>query len=134
MELCWINQHKPFTQKSNIFWKGTPKWLWYRLFLETHHKAYSEIPPEILRYGNTHHILHSPDESHTGIIGLLKKEYAIITEKHIIQGRILNIKVEHKTEKIKYNISAIYLHTNKHLNKEKMTSIVTKWVWVSPSS
>ena len=28
-------------------------------FVETHHKTESEIPPELLRYQNTHHIIHS---------------------------------------------------------------------------
>ena len=39
-------------------------------FLETHHRTQSEIPTEILRYENTHHIIHSTateDEKYTGI-------------------------------------------------------------------
>ena len=36
-------------------------------FLETHHKTEDEIPREILRYTNTHHIIHSTvaeDDTH----------------------------------------------------------------------
>ena len=43
-------------------------------FLETHHRAESEIPREILRYQNTHHIVHSTvtgNETYAGKIGLL---------------------------------------------------------------
>ena len=71
-------------------------------FLETHHKAESEIPPEILRYDNTHHIIHSTvneEETHTGIIGLLSKDYDILDTTHLIQGRILNVKIQHNKEK-----------------------------------
>ena len=64
-------------------------------FLETHHRSETEIPTEILRYKNTHHILHSTvaeDETYAGIIGLISKDYEIIDTKHLVQGRILNIR------------------------------------------
>ena len=99
------------------------------VFLETHHRTESEIPPEILRYQNTHHIVHSTvaeDETYTGIIGLLSKDYDIIDTKHLIQGRILNIKIQHKNDKTNHNISAVYLVTNNHITKAKMEKIVTK--------
>ena len=99
------------------------------VFLETHHRTESEIPPEILRYQNTHHIVHSTvaeDETYTGIIGLLSKDYDIIDTKHLIQGRILNIKIQHKYDKTNHNISAVYLDTNNHITKAKMEKIVTK--------
>ena len=98
-------------------------------FLETHHKTESEIPPEILRYENTHHIIHSTvadGETYAGIIGLLTKDYDIIDTKHLIQGRILNIKVQQKNDKTNYNISAVYLYTNNHLTKAKLENTVTK--------
>ena len=59
-------------------------------FLETHHKTESEIPREILRYQNTHHIIHSTvaeDETYTGIIGLLSKEYDIIEKNPAHSGK-----------------------------------------------
>ena len=40
-------------------------------FLETHHRTEDEIPRELLRYKNTHHIVHSTvskDETYAGII------------------------------------------------------------------
>ena len=98
-------------------------------FIETHHRSEEDIPQEILRYKNTHHILHSAvakNETHAGIIGLLRKEYEIMNEKHLIQGRMLNIKIQHKIEKTKHNITAVYLDTNNHLTKDKIQNIVRK--------
>ena len=79
-------------------------------FLETHHKTKEEIPPEILRYTNTHHIIHSTvadEDSHTGIIVLVSMQYEILDVKHLIQGRVLNIKICHLTTKkiITYQLS-----------------------------
>ena len=88
-------------------------------FLETHHMTEDEIPAEILRYGNTHHIIHSTateNEKYTGIIGLISKDYEIKNENHLIQGRILNIKIVHKKEN-KY-IGLIFRH-KQPFNKRK---------------
>ena len=66
------------------------------------------------------------NETHTGIIGLISNDYDIIETKHLIQGRILNIKIQHKTEKTNHNISALYLDTNNHITKEKMQNMVRR--------
>ena len=98
-------------------------------FIETHHKTEDEIPRELLRYQSTHHIIHSAaseNETHAGIIGLISKDYNIIKIKHLIQGRILNIKIQHINENTKHNISALYLDTNNHITKDKMLNIVRK--------
>ena len=86
---------KEFKNKFDIFF-----------FLETHHKSKAEIPKEILRYENTHHIIHSAttdSETHTGIIGLIRNDYDLVSTKDVIQGRILNIRIEHRTEKTNFN-------------------------------
>ena len=47
-------------------------------FLETHHKGVNDIPNELMRYEETHHIVHSAtdgEETHSGIRELLRKEY-----------------------------------------------------------
>ena len=52
-------------------------------FLETHHKGDNDLPNELLRYKDTHHIVHSATDqhdTHTGIIGLIRKKYAIIRQ------------------------------------------------------
>ena len=56
-------------------------------FLETHHKEENDLPNELLRYGETHHIVHSQTDehdTHTGIIGLIRKNYDISDIEHII--------------------------------------------------
>ena len=98
-------------------------------FLETHHKGEKDIPLEFLKYKNTHHIIHSIsslDEPFTGIIGLVSKQYNITNTIELIQGRILNLKIQHKTHKTKYNVSAVYLYTNNHFSKSKIKDIVAK--------
>ena len=97
--------------------------------METHHRTENEFPPEILRYKSTHQIVHSRvalGETYSGIIGLISNEYDIIDKKELIQGRILNMKIQHKTDKTRRNIAAVYLPTNNNLNKEKMQKIVAK--------
>ena len=99
-------------------------------FIETHHKTADDIPQEILRYQETHHIVHSTvaeHETHTGIIGLISKDYNIIRTENLIQGRILNLKIQHSIEQTKHNISAVYLDTNKNITKDKVQNIVNKW-------
>ena len=96
-------------------------------FIETHHKTHSEIPEEILRYQDTHHIIHSTvadNETHAGIIGLINKDYNIIKSTDLIQGRILNLKIQHNIEQTKHNISAVYLPTNNTITKDKIQHVV----------
>ena len=98
-------------------------------FVETHHKTMEEIPEEILRYDNTHHIIDSPtgeEETHAGIIGLISKDYEIISKKDIIQGRICNVKIRHQIEKSDHNITIVYMETNNHITKDKIQNIVRK--------
>ena len=55
-------------------------------FLETHHKDENDLPNELLRYEDTHHIIHSEtneNDTHVGIIGLIRNNY-------LITGIILN--------------------------------------------
>ena len=96
-------------------------------FIETHHKTADEIPVEILRYQETHHIVHSPvaeNETHAGIIGLISKDYIIVDANDPIQGRLINLKVEHNIQKTIHNLSAVYLYTNNSITKDKFQSIV----------
>ena len=98
-------------------------------FLETHHKDENDLPNELLRYKDTHHIVHSETAehaTHTGIIGLIRNNYTISDVVHIIQGRILGLKVTDTTTQTAYRISAVYLPTNKNLDKEGMQNIVRK--------
>ena len=98
-------------------------------FLETHHRTEDEIPSELKRYQLTHHIIHSPateNEKYSGIIGVIKRDYDILDSKELIQGRVLNVKIQHRAYNTKYNISALYLETNNHITKAKMENVVAK--------
>ena len=105
------------------------KWMQIAINESNAAKSEDEIPPEILRYQNTHHIIHSTvpeDETHSGIIGLLCKDYDVIDVKELIQGRVLNIKTQHTKDKTDYNISAVYLDTNNHITRAKVEKVVAK--------
>ena len=113
-------------QKALYFEKEHKNDFHFAFFIETHHKSENEIPPEIRRYDNTHHIVHSAvlDETHAGIIGLISKEYEILDVKHLIQGRILNLKMRNQNDNSMHNIFVVYFETNNHLTKMKIVNIV----------
>ena len=116
-------------QKALYFEKEYQNDFQVAFFVETHHKTESEIPAEILRYQNTHHIIHSTvsqEETHAGILGLVSKEYEVLEIKHLIQGRILNLKIKNKNDGTNHNISVVYLETNNHLTKAKIANVVEK--------
>ena len=96
-------------------------------FIETHHKDENEIPNELMRYKDSHHIIDSKvegEETHAGIIGLVRKEYEVNDVKHLIQGRILNFLITDSSKKSTHRISVVYLPTNRNLNLDIMTNIV----------
>ena len=98
-------------------------------FLETHHKDENEIPNELLRYEDTHHIIHSETdthETHSGIIGLIRKKYTVIENEELVKGRILRIKLSEQTSKESYNIAVVYFPTNTNITLEDMQLFVRK--------
>ena len=67
-------------------------------FLETHHQDKNDIPNELMRYEETHHIIQSEtdgEETHSGIIGLIWKDYKykVSEPKQLNQGRILHLSI-----------------------------------------
>ena len=98
-------------------------------FLETHHKDENDIPNELMRYKDTHHLVHSEvakNETHAGIIGLIRKEYEEPKTEEIMQGRILNLNLTDQSKQTSYEISVVYLPTNQNLNVNIMRDIVHK--------
>ena len=96
-------------------------------FLETHHKDENEIPNELMRYKDTYHIKHSEtngQETHSGIIGLIRKDYEVSNEEHLIQGRILHLSITDPAKETTYPISVVYLPTNKNLNVGIIRNVV----------
>ena len=100
------------------------------VFLETHHKNENEIPAYFQQIQTTHHIIHTPtsrDSTHEGIIALISKEYEIIKEDIIIQGRLINIHLNNKSNNKKYNISMFYGPTDKNTNMENTINIYNEF-------
>ena len=96
-------------------------------FLETHHKDENDLPSELLRYEETHQIVHSETsqhETHSGIIGLIRNGYTISDIEQITQGRILRLKLTDTTTRISHYISVVYLPTNQNIDMEGMQNIV----------
>ena len=96
-------------------------------FLETHHKDEHEIPNELMRYEDTYHIRHSEtngQETHSGIIGLIRKEYEVSNVQHLIQGRILHLTIKDSAKETTYPISVVYLPTNKNMDVGIIRNIV----------
>ena len=80
-----------------------------------------------MRYKDTHHIKHSEtngQETHSGIIGLIRKDFEVDNVKHLIQGRILHLSLTDPAKETTYPISVVYLPTNKNLNDENIRDIV----------
>ena len=113
--------------KANYFQKEFGAKFDIAFFVETHHKNGEEIPDEILSYQSTHHIIHSAaasDEPYSGIIGIVSRNYEIVKVTHLIQGRILNVRLKQSTDNSEYSVTAVYLYTNNQLNITKTDNII----------
>ena len=98
-------------------------------FVETHHTSDTDIPQELLRYQNTHTMVHSfatLEKRYTGILGLIHNDFDIVCVKNPIQGRIMNIKMKHVPTNTLYNLSVIYMYTNKNITKKKIEDVTEK--------
>ena len=130
MELRGLRRSTASTPWKVMFFEKTFKNDFdFFFFLETHHKGENDLPNEILRYRDTHHIVHSETDehdTHTGIIGLIRNKYTISEIKHIIQGRVLGLKLTDTSTQTAYCISAVYLPTNQKIDKEGMQNIVRR--------
>ena len=76
-----------------------------------------------------HDIVHSEtdkNETHGGIIGLIRKEYKADNVIEVLKGRILNFSITDKGKQRKHSISVVYLPANQNLNVDVMKEIVHK--------
>ena len=81
------------------------------VFVETHHKGEEDFPSLISEYKTTHNILQTPtpyDNSHSGVIVLIRKDLEIISHVIAIPGRLLNFHFRDKVENKVFNCSAFY--------------------------
>ena len=109
------------TSKVMFFEKSFKNSFDFFFFLETHHEDENDIPNELMRYEDTYDIVHSPrdeNNTYTGIIGLIRKEYKVTDIEQTIQGRILSLKLTDTTEETTYRFSVVYFPTNNKFELE----------------
>ena len=99
------------------------------VFIETHHKDKTALPQNLLRYEKAYRIEHSPspvNEPYSGIVCLISHKYRVCETTELIPGRCINIKLEHISDKTRFNITALYLYTNNNLSKNRAENFVKK--------
>ena len=82
------------------------------ILVETHHKTEGDLPPQINRYRKAYHVIHSEateDDSYAGIITIITKDFDILQTKQIIQGRLLHVKIKHKTTDLLWELLLLIL-------------------------
>ena len=64
--------------------------------VETHHKDENDFSDDLGQYDTTHYILHSPvsGETHSGIILIIRKDFAVVRQSVVIPGRLLNVRLQ----------------------------------------
>ena len=122
-----LRRHTASTLFKVMYFEKTFRDFDFFFFLETHHKDWDDIPNELLACEGTHHIVHSQvgaGDTHTGIIGLIKKKYDVFDIENTIQGRVLGMGLFDSSTQERYRISAVYLPTNQNLDVDILRGIV----------
>ena len=94
--------------------------------VETHHKDASDFSQEVGQFQETHHILHSPvkNETHSGIILLISKQFEIIEHDETIPGRLLNVRLKDQGNEL--NFSVFYGPQWAKMSKEHISNTLSK--------
>ena len=93
------------------------------VFVETHHRGEEDFPDLINEYQTTHTILHTPtplDETHAGIIVLIRKDLEILKSCVKIPGRFLNVHFRDKVSDKVFNLTAFYGPQFKRIRKKDL--------------
>ena len=93
-------------------------------FVETHHKDDQDFSRDLGQFQQTHNILHSPvkDETHSGIIILIHREYEIVDFREAMPGRLFNVKIK-KMDKT-FNLSVFYGPQWGKMRKEEVAAVI----------
>ena len=96
-------------------------------FVETHHKDAFDYAYDLGQYQQTHEILHSPvhNETHSGVILLISKEYEIISRNEVIPGRLYNVKLVKNGQSL--NLSVFYGHQWGKMNKAEISAVIDEF-------
>ena len=94
-------------------------------FVKTHHKDHKDFTQDFFHYQQTHTIVHSPvkDETHSGVIILISKEYDILDETETLPGRLFTVKLRKRG--IETILTVFYGHQWGKMNKEDILKILT---------
>ena len=97
-------------------------------FVETHHKDAFDYAHELGQYQQTHQILHSPvnNETHSGVIILISKDYQIISRNEAIPGRLFNVKLTKNNKSL--NVSVFYGPQWGKMNKDEISKVLEKFL------
>ena len=93
-------------------------------FIETHHKDAGDYAHEFKEFEVTHNVIHTPvkNESHSGIIVFINKEYEIKSHVEVIPGRLLNVKISRNRKQ--QNLTFFYGPQWSKMKKEEILKTI----------
>ena len=96
-------------------------------FVETHHKDGDDFTHDVSQFEQTHNILHTPatNETHSGIIILISKDFHLINHTESLPGRIFNVKMK-KGDK-NWSLTVFYGPQWGKMKKEEIVKVLKKF-------
>ena len=97
------------------------------IFLESHHQDEDELPPIFHYYTQHYNLIHTPAtkaDTHTGIVVLLHKNYDILHQQTIIDGRLIQIRCTNDVTGQIYNFSILYNPTTSDIRTPYITGLI----------
>ena len=95
--------------------------------VETHHKDEFDYSQDLGQYQQTHQIFHSPvrNETHSGVILIVRKDFEFVSQSDAIPGRLLNVKVKKMNTNL--SISVFYGPQWGKMKKEEIYDCLQKF-------
>ena len=96
------------------------------VLIETHHKARGDISSLLQTYTNDSVLIETEAtqvDPYAGIAVLISNKFTLLEETTLVQGRLLNFKIQ--GYKKVYNVTAMYGYTSSNASQEKMTYMTT---------
>ena len=92
--------------------------------VETHHKDQNDFSQDLGQYQTTHNIFHSPvkDETHSGVILVVRKDFELVSQSEPIPGRLLNVRMTRLGRS--FSLSVFYGHQWVKFKKEEISKIL----------
>ena len=83
---------------------------------ETHHKTEDKLPKYIMNLKKTHKLIDSKasnEDPYAGILMLVSKEWKILERNTLLEGRLIQVKIQKEQEDTIYNILSVYGYPKK---------------------